>query len=190
MGYLRISKLIFQDVAVSLWIQNYQTPELTFFMKLVSSWGNLYIAIFSVGFVALYLYRHKKINSAILIFSTLFASAFGSLIKWWVDRPRPTNEYLNLVSNLNDKSFPSNHAIHYTVFFGLIMYFIERKIIKLKPLPGLLVSLFCFLMIFLVGLSRIYLGAHWLTDVVGGYLFGSFFLIGSILLVHYLKLKP
>jgi membrane protein YqaA with SNARE-associated domain len=133
MGYLKINHDLFQDTAFSVWVQSYRTPEFTLFMKFISLWGNLYVGVLSVSLLALYLYRHKKVNSAILILCTLFASLLGSLLKWWVDRPRPTGKELEMVTNLQDQSFPSNHAIHYTVFFGLIMYFIERKIIKLKP---------------------------------------------------------
>ncbi len=190
MGYLKINHDLFQDTAFSVWVQSYRTPEFTLFMKFISLWGNLYVGVLSVSLLALYLYRHKKVNSAILILCTLFASLLGSLLKWWVDRPRPTGKELEMVTNLQDQSFPSNHAIHYTVFFGLIMYFIERKIIKLKPLPALIIRLSCFILIILVGLSRIYLGAHYLTDVIGGYLLGSLFLIGAILLIHQLKIKP
>jgi len=188
-GYVKNSQINFQDVAISLYVQSFQTDYMTFLMKFISFFGYPLPASLAVIFVCWYLYKQNKIKFSLLFSIVLFADAIGSFIKWLIDRPRPTGEYLQIMSQLDSRSFPSNHAIHYTVFFGLFIYFLERGVIKASPATSVFLRIFSVILVLMVGISRIYLGAHWLTDVIGGYLLGSFFLISAILIAQKLKIK-
>lgn len=84
-------------------------------------------------------------------------------------------------------SFPSGHSTVAVAFFGFIIYILMRGGLKLKYKIGIL--FFGVVLILLVGLSRLYLGVHFLSDVLGGYLLGLFWLIAGIIIVERLNSK-
>jgi diacylglycerol kinase family enzyme/membrane-associated phospholipid phosphatase len=106
-------------------------------------------------------------------------------IKRVVRRQRPTQDQAHIARVINEPGFPSGHVMHYLSFFGFIA---AAALANLRPsrLRAAIVSA-CGAMIALVGPSRVYLGAHWPSDVVAGYLFGGLYLGG--LLEAYARLK-
>ena len=79
-------------------------------------------------------------------------------------------------------SFPSGHSMISVLFFGSIIYLVNKYNVKHKKLITFSLSTF----VLLVGISRIYLGVHYLTDVVGGYLLGFIVLF---LIIHLFERK-
>ena len=80
---------------------------------------------------------------------------------------------------------PSGHVVHYVVFFGFLL----TVMIVDKKIPWfcrIIIGVSSVVLILTISISRIYLGAHWATDVFGAYLFGIFYL--GILLTFYLKI--
>jgi YegS/Rv2252/BmrU family lipid kinase len=112
-----------------------------------------------------------------------------NLVNWFlkraVRRQRPTHEQAHIARVINEPGFPSGHVMHYLSFFGFIA---AAALTNLRPsrLRTAIVSA-CGAMIALVGPSRVYLGAHWPSDVAAGYLFGGLYLGG--LLEAYARLK-
>jgi undecaprenyl-diphosphatase len=104
--------------------------------------------------------------------------AINNIIKFAIRRPRPDQNLVEVFQQLASYSFPSGHVMFYTAFFGF-MAFLSFTLVKRSWLRALLVSLFS-LLVLLVGLSRIYLGEHWASDVIGAYLLGFLVLIGVI----------
>ena len=101
------------------------------------------------------------------------ASLGSFFTKLVVRRPRPQDPLIRIVpAALRDTSFPSGHTIHYTAFWGLTAYFLRRCSSVPVALRRLLTSCLGAL-IALVGPSRVYLGHHWMSDVIGSYLFGG-----------------
>jgi membrane-associated phospholipid phosphatase len=100
------------------------------------------------------------------------------VMKAFFQRARPV-EALFEVRGL---SFPSGHAFISVVFFGFIAYLLSRS--QLHRIWIVAGASLCLVLIALIGTSRVYLGVHFLTDVVGGYSAGFLWLVFSLLLVR------
>ena len=111
----------------------------------------------------------------------------NTLVKTMVGRPRPSSDLVEVLREVSGNSFPSGHVMFYTVFFGLIFF------LALTRLPRTLLRWIVLLvsggLVVLIGPSRIFLGAHWLSDVVAGYLL-SFVLLGFAIEFHLRYLGP
>lgn len=123
-------------------------------------------------------FRFKDFRKDTIFFSlTLFLSAvLVEAIKVAVHRPRPTDMIVGDVGY----SFPSGHATMAIVLFGLLLY-ISFKRLSSRTLKVAAVSL-SLVAVVLVGLDRVYLNAHWMSDVVGGYALGTFLLATALLI--------
>jgi membrane-associated phospholipid phosphatase len=99
-------------------------------------------------------------------------------LKVLIRRPRPSPDLVSVFSELSSYSFPSGHVMFYIAFFGFL-WFLTFTLLKRSWLRTLLLLLFGALVI-LVGPSRVFLGQHWSSDVLAGYLAGSLVLILSI----------
>jgi undecaprenyl-diphosphatase len=112
------------------------------------------------------------------LFAALNSGIINYLVKVVVRRPRPTSDLVDVFSQLNSYSFPSGHVMFYVGFFGFLLFltFILFKRTIKRRIGIILLAL----LILGVGISRMYLGEHWASDVIGGYLLGSLCLILSI----------
>ena len=154
------------------------------FLLFVSFFGKAFIAAAMVFVVAAIFYLYKFYREAIFVLLTPVAAVINAIIKLIVNRPRPSDTLVKIIDQELDPSFPSGHVNFYVVFFGFLIatMFVTPKI---PPWIRVLVGLFSLVMIITVSFSRIYLGAHWTSDVLGGYLLG--FILLSILLYFYFK---
>ncbi len=106
-------------------------------------------------------------------FLTALAGAFlmllGIGLKLLIARPRP-DSWLSEVGSIS-YGFPSGHTIFATVFFGLALMFVGAWVQR----PGLRLALRAVFLVLILsfGVSRVYLGAHWPSDVIGGWLYGA-----------------
>lgn len=169
------------DLQISRGLQSIQSPVFSLLMNLVSKLGDdfhLTFIIVSVTSSLFYLGYPKESFRAIL--SAASAVLVGTLAKAIVNRPRPDGTLVRIQGQFPDMSFPSLHVLIFTVFFGYLFY-LSLTLIKIDWLKALLASITGFL-ILTIGLSRIYLGAHWASDVIGGYLLGL--LLISFIIAH------
>jgi undecaprenyl-diphosphatase len=112
------------------------------------------------------------------LIAAVFSTAINVLVKDLIQRPRPTSGLVNVIDTLNSYSFPSGHVMYYLGFLGFIG-FLVFSLLKPSLKRGLLLVLIG-VPILLIGISRIYLGEHWASDVLGAYLLGSLTLVASI----------
>lgn len=148
-----------------------------FFFKMATTLGSS-IVVCTIIFSLLILFKDKKyfLHTGL---ACLIGILFESLLKIIIKRPRPT-EFWPLAS-ASTYSFPSGHSFIVMVLFGMLIYFTYKEI-KNKKIQYLLTGIFS-IIILLVGVSRIFLGIHYPTDVIGGYVIGLVFLICYIKLV-------
>ncbi len=172
------------DLDISLFVQKYHSAVLDKIMLGISFFGELPYSLLMVVIVALAFYLFKFKREAYYILSILLSGLVILGIKNIIDRPRPTEFYVRLVEINRFQSFPSGHVLSYILFFGFMIVLMKR----LQNIPSLvrriITSISAFYML-TIAFSRIYLGAHWFTDTLGGCILG---LICLMVLSHfYLK---
>ena len=119
--------------------------------------------------------RRQQIDAVVVVLSAV-PIGLGFLLKEVVGRARP--EYLLAGSEPSSLSFPSGHSLFAMIFGGLLILLIGELIgsIGIRRALQVIVGL----LILAVGASRVYLGFHWPSDVLGGYLFGGMALLGLV----------
>jgi len=135
---------------------------LTVFLKIITTIGSAYVII-PVCIVSIICFWKKKESKYIAVnLITIFFS--NQLLKRIIERPRP--EGFRIVEEAGF-SFPSGHSMVSMAFYGFFIYLIYKKV-KNKHIKWVSISLICIL-ILLIGVSRIYLGVHYASDVFGGF---------------------
>jgi undecaprenyl-diphosphatase len=177
------------DLAVSRTVQSAHTPGLTALMHGVSMADNNVLGpviLVSVACLVLTVRRAWR-EAAVLVGIVLVGQFLWVVSGWLVGRPRPASDLVQVLipeENLRGfPSFPSGHAVYYTGFFGFLAFLALTRV-KAPALRWPLVAAFGGLVL-LVGVARLYLGAHWVSDVVGGYLLGGAVLAAGIGVYHF-----
>ena len=151
-------------------VQNMRNDVLTSVFKVITNFGGAYLLI-SISIISLIFIKDKKISLGIC-FNLVIATILNIVLKNIVERPRPIGYRLIDESGY---SFPSGHSMISAAFYGLIIYFIWKNMKNKKAriicctLLGILIAL--------IGISRIYLGVHYASDVIGGFLISLAYLI-------------
>jgi undecaprenyl-diphosphatase len=157
------------DVSIASWVHSWTMPGLLPIMIGVSWPGWAPQSWLIVLAVCTFLFLRGLRLAVPLALAAATSHLVVSAVKNSVHRVRP--DLAVLPDNPLDPSFPSGHTTTYTIFLGLLVYLAWRQL-----RPGWVRSLSlssCFLMIALVGPSRVYLGQHWPSDVLAGYLLGG-----------------
>jgi membrane-associated phospholipid phosphatase len=117
-------------------------------------------------------------EAVMVLIAAVSSTGINVLVKDLIQRPRPTPGMVNVFAALPSYSFPSGHVMFYLGFFGFIG-FLVFSLLKPSLKRSLLLALIGGLIV-LIGFSRIYLGEHWASDVLGSYLLGSLVLAAII----------
>lgn len=139
------------------------------------------------GIAMLLLMWRRTAEAGCLLVSAVGAALLGHLIKTAIARPRPVAALADIYLQHSTMSFPSGHVLGYVASYGFLLYVVfvtfphswARR--ALLALLGILVGL--------VGVSRVYLGAHWASDVIGGYALGLVWLGMMVELYWEMKLR-
>lgn len=137
----------------------------------ISLFGKPLIASITVGIAGLLLVLYRHYREAIYILLTPISALVNSVVKIMVGRPRPSSSLVQILATEHDASFPSGHVNFYTVFFGLLFIILFYTPNIPKAIRWLIQAISLFLIIS-ISFSRVYLGVHWVTDTIGGYLLG------------------
>jgi undecaprenyl-diphosphatase len=143
----------------STWVQSWRTSWLDTAMKAVSWPGALPVAAPIVLALSIGAYARGWRAEAVLILKEMIA------------RPRPTDSVVQVLQETSGYSFPSGHAMHHAVLFGIVLVVLTGRMGPRAVVWTAGVALTIALLV--MGISRMYLGMHWLGDVVGGYAFGA-----------------
>ncbi|MCK6462306.1 MAG: phosphatase PAP2 family protein [Candidatus Pacebacteria bacterium] len=164
---------------IDLWAAGYaesiRSVFLTSFFKTVTYLGEWSIVLAVAIIVALVLItKGKKVYALTLALITFLSIGSVFILKYAIQRPRPIDGIIDETSF----SFPSLHAVLSVAFYGLIIYFLWERF--KSPRFRFFKILFGLVLVLFIGFSRVYLGVHYLSDVLGGYLLGLFWLTAGI----------
>jgi undecaprenyl-diphosphatase len=154
-------------------VQRTQLPVLDLAMRGVSSLGEDYGVLALIALGGALLWRRSRRWAVALPLLMAGTGALQLVAKWAVDRPRP---------NLAAWGFPSGHVLSLVVFFGLMAYLLATS--GLNRRCRWLGCAGCLATVLAVAFSRLYLEAHWVSDVAGGLTLGIAFLLPSICFVE------
>lgn len=172
------------DVRITQAIQSTGSPLFADFMWLISWPGFLPQSVLITLLLAFMLYAfglHWESVASLLAAS--FSAGANQLVKEIIQRPRPALDLVDVFAVLQSYSFPSGHVMFYVSFFGFL-WFLVYTLLKPSWIRSLILG-FVGILILMVGVSRIYLGQHWASDVLGAYLLGSLILLGIISLYRW-----
>lgn len=154
------------DEAVYRLLQNWRAPWSDQIMVAFSQMGDIAVTVpLTVGVLIFFIWRKYWLAAAHWLAAVVFASVVTVLLKAWLQTPRPAELYEGLVSY----AFPSSHSTITTVAFGFLAVVTAHALPKAwRWIPYVASSL----VISLVAFSRLFLGAQWLSDVLGGLFIG------------------
>lgn len=172
------------DLSTTVWIQNHLSKKFDTILSLFSLLGS-----FEVTFVILlvFLYFRKKLSGIMVALIFFFVHVLEIFGKAFLYHPGPPNIYFRY--NLSflfpsayvkpGSSFPSGHSFR-TIFVLLVAAFIISQAKKMSSEKKIVLNCLLITFVFLMLFSRISLGEHWFTDVLGGSLLGGSFGIFSL----------
>jgi membrane protein DedA with SNARE-associated domain/membrane-associated phospholipid phosphatase len=171
--------LVLADQAVYHFFQSLRTPWADHFLVAATELGDSFVNICISGSVLLVLLLRRRYRTAGYWVLTILGGLVGvQLLKWLVHLPRPVAIY----HGASAYGFPSGHTTMSVILYGFLAILIARGLSSTLRW-GLFVSVF--LISFIIAISRLYLGAHWLSDVLGGFLIGTSWT--ALLGIAYLK---
>ena len=157
-------KVIDIDYSVIEFFGNISDKRLTSMMTFLTNFGDLYIPIIII--VCIFLFIKNKWYGFILSGSYLLSGLVVFITKNMVARPRPLEALITIPSSF---SFPSGHTLTSIVFYMTLLYLMtENK----EPVVKFIFSLLFSFLIVIVAFSRVFLGVHYFSDVIGGLLLG------------------
>jgi len=172
------NEITYIDETLSWLIYSFRNPVLTEIMKIITFFGSgLWLGGWAfLAIIFLIIKKHK--TSALLFALSLTVCAGLNLgLKRFIDRPRPSFAPIIVEKTT---SFPSGHAMNSFVFYFTLAYFVyhftKNQYLSTKYLA------IAIIVVSLIGLSRVYLGVHYPSDVVAGYSAGFAWLLVTLMI--------
>jgi membrane-associated phospholipid phosphatase len=155
------------DLDISEWVQGSLFPGMGV-SRLVRAVGSTEVVLGTGGAVAVVLWLLGRRRQALLLALGLVVLPFLQHgLKELVDRPRPTEDLVDLRAGFSSPSFPSGHVMSPALLYGFLLYVSPR--IGLPHVLNVALLGWCAFMLIIAGPAQVYVGVHWPSDVAGGY---------------------
>ncbi|MFE9258922.1 phosphatase PAP2 family protein [Streptomyces sp. NPDC006879] len=135
-------------------------------------WDPSVLRLLTAGVAAALWWRGQRRRAWWVLGTLAAAGALNNGLKLAVGRPRP--QWIDPVDSAPHAAWPSGHALTAAVVFGLLVWILWDRVPVLVSASVAVVSVLG------VGFTRLYLGVHWLSDVLGGWLLGSALVLSSV----------
>ena len=157
------------DVAVLQWLGAHHTPLLTNIMTEITPLGTGIVVMTIVGVTTAFLWHTEhRISAQLLLAATAGNIILNNVLKLYFDRARPS--VFEWQTHAASSSFPSGHAMSATVVYGTVAYLLAR--LQKHGWSRAITLVTAIVMIALICLTRLYLGVHYPSDVLGGIVVG------------------
>jgi undecaprenyl-diphosphatase len=170
------------DLAVRNWVHQHASPSFTTWMIGTSFLGERGLGIVAIAAIVMFLLLRWRRAVLWLLVSLLGATVLDSVLKVAFHRPRPAAFFVPLPDTY---SFPSGHALVSCCFYGVLAGLVADRI--RSPLFKVLVWAAATFLVFAIGFSRVYLGVHYPSDVIAGYL-AAMVWVGSLVALDRLRI--
>ena len=177
------SSMVRADNAITLWLQHHGTEWGETLFSVVSLFGSGVLYVVAGGAVLLYLLRRDRLRAVTLAGAGVGVILLNNALKLVFHRGRP--EYAAEFVHRQTWSFPSGHAMDSLVVYGVLACLLLETPFGARWRRTVLTVVA--LLTLLVGYSRVYLGVHYTSDVIGGWLAGGVCLIIAINSYHLAK---
>jgi undecaprenyl-diphosphatase len=156
------------DSSITTWVVGHRTGGLTTLARLLSTVGSQKVLIPVAGVAAVLLVgRRRLVPAGLVVVAWGGALALYNLVKHFVHRPRPPADIW--LVKVTSTSFPSGHATQSLATFVALAFVAAALAVG----AGLAAKVLAFALAAAIGWSRVYLGVHWTTDVIAGWLIGA-----------------
>ena len=173
--YLTNDPLARWDVTFARWLAARRTTAGIDFFRTIGWLGSPATAVLLGAILCVLLFRRRHVvDAGLLVIVVAGTELLNTILKLAFHRQRPQVSFVHL----DTYSYPSGHAMMATAFYGAVAYLLCRRLPGIWPrvaVVGAAVAL-----VVVLGFSRLYLGMHYLSDVLGGYAGGAFWLALSI----------
>jgi undecaprenyl-diphosphatase len=153
------------DMSVRMWVHGFASPPLTRAMMFITELGSIGLAIAAVVTIVAFLATGWRRAAGWLLLSLAGATVLSLALKYGFHRPRPVPFFGALPHSY---SFPSGHSLFSLCFYGTLAGLITARV--RSTWLRVLLWVFAASLVLAIGLSRIYLGVHYPSDVLAGYL--------------------
>jgi undecaprenyl-diphosphatase len=174
---IRAEMIVDFDHTIIRAVQSLESPFLTTLMEFFTVVGSTQVVIVLCLVIIFVLYKVLHQRRELILFIAVVAGSplLNLLLKEIFQRARPD---LHRLIEIGGYSFPSGHAMNAFTVYGILTFLLWRHIFNRSGRTLLL--LFSAFVVFMIGISRIYLGVHYPSDIIGGYFASGFWIAASI----------
>ena len=185
-GVLARDSMTLYDAGVGSWLLGLATEDSSQFFYLITLLGGPWFILTASLLISAWLvWRKRWLTLGALIFSVGGGALINELLKNIFQRPRP--DFPNVFYHESGFSFPSGHSMLSVLFYGMTAYLIASQGFSWKNQIRLGVT--AFTLSLLIGFSRIFLGVHYMTDVLGGWASGVVWLVVCIMALRLVQIS-